>query len=98
MSQSSDKDKERKLKEAKTRVLGMAILYKRVFGSPEGQEVFKDICLNFEPNPICQTKDNNTTDIIVRAAYRDIIDHIERNIRVAEVNYNESERQSPRKS
>lgn len=91
MSQSSDAEKEKKLKDARAKVLGIAFLYKRVFGSPEGQEVFKDLCMHFEPNPICQKMDNNPTDITVRAAYRDVIDHIERNIRVAEVNYHEFE-------
>jgi len=91
MSQSSKESQERKLKEAKAKVLAVSFFYKKVFGSPEGKEVFRDLCANFEPDLICQVKDNNPTDITVRSAYKDVISHIERNIRIAEAHYDEIE-------
>lgn len=81
-------ERDAKLQAARDEVVKTARKYKSVFGSPEGQQVLTDLVLQFNPEYICGMSGNvEQTEITVRAAQRDVIEYINRNIRVADRNF-----------
>lgn len=83
---SNEENRQSKIDVAKRNLIKTAQKYKSVFGSPEGQQVLLDLTVQFNPDYICN-KGTPQSDIVVQAAQRDVIEHINRNIRIAERNF-----------
>lgn len=81
-------DFEAKKELAKQEVIKKAQKYKRVFSSPEGQEVLADLHANFVFDYLCgESGGLQHESIVIRSAQRDVVEFINRNIRVAERNF-----------
>ncbi len=75
------KEKEIRIEELRKHMKKKAIPFHQTFGSPNGLEVLAVLKAEFCPSELCQESPHLT---VVRAAQRDVIEYIERMIKLRE--------------